>query len=264
MMLNILAEMGLDKLGPLSPERLHLFIEAGRLAYADRNALVSDPDQVNVPVEKLLSADYAAQLRGRIDPAKATVDPASTGLPGGDTVYLTVVDKDRNAVSFINSLFESFGSGLVAPKTGVVLQNRGLSFNLDPTHPNCIQPLKRPMHTIIPAMLVKDGRAVMPFGVMGGQYQSFGHAYFLTNLFEYGLDLQEAMDLPRLFPNVGAPVDIENSMPADTVKALQDMGHKTSVPDKPIGGAQAIQINWDEGVLTGASEPRKDGCAIGY
>ena len=264
MMLNILAEMGLDKLDPLSPERLHLFIEAGRLAYADRNALVSDPDQVNVPVEKLLSADYAAQLRGRIDPAKATVDPASTGLPGGDTVYLTVVDKDRNAVSFINSLFQSFGAGLVAPKTGVVLQNRGLSFNLDPTHPNCIQPLKRPMHTIIPAMLVKDGRAVMPFGVMGGQFQSFGHAYFLTNLFEYGLDLQEAMDLPRLFPNVGAPVDIESGVPADTVKALQDMGHKTSVPSRPIGGAQAIQINWDKGVLTGASEPRKDGCAIGY
>ncbi len=264
MMLNILAEMGLDKLDPLSPERLHLFIEAGRLAYAERNALVSDPDQVDVPVDMLLSADHAAQLRDQIDPGKATVNPASTGLPGGDTVYLCVVDKDRNAVSFINSLFQPFGSGLVAPKTGVVLQNRGYSFNLDSAHPNCIQPGKRPMHTIIPGMLVKDGRAVMPFGVMGGQYQAVGHAYFLTNLFEHGLDLQEAMDLPRLFPNVGGPVDLESGLPADTVKALQAMGHETTSPSKPIGGAQAIRIDWDEGVLTGASEPRKDGCAIGY
>jgi len=262
--LNILAEMGLDKLDPLSPERLHLFIEAGRLAYAERNALVSDPDQVDVPVDMLLSADHAAQLRDQINPGKATVNPASTGLPGGDTVYLCVVDKDRNAVSFINSLFMSFGSGLVAPKTGVVLQNRGFSFNLDPAHANCIQPGKRPMHTIIPGMLVKDGRAVMPFGVMGGQYQAVGHAYFLTNLFEHGLDLQEAMDLPRLFPNVGGPVDVESGVPAETVKILQAMGHKTASPTKPIGGAQAIRIDWDEGVLTGGSEPRKDGCAIGY
>lgn len=264
LLLNILAEMGLEKLEPLSPERLHLTIEAGRLAYRERNALVSDPGQVEVPVDQLLSAEHAAQLRGQIDPAKATVNPASTGLPGGDTVYLCVVDKDRNAVSFINSLFHSFGSGLVAPKSGVILQNRGASFNLDPTHSNCIQPGKRPMHTIIPGMLVQDGRAVMPFGVMGGQYQAFGHAYFLNNLFEYGLDLQESMDLPRLFPNVGGPVDIESGMPADVVKALQDMGHSIGAPAKPIGGSQAISIDWDEGVLTGASEPRKDGCAIGY
>ena len=120
------------------------------------------------------------------------------------------------------------------------------------------------MHTIIPGMLVKDGRAVMPFGVMGGQYQAVGHAYFLTNLFEHGLDLQEAMDLPRLFPNVGGPVDVESGVPAETVKTLQAMGHKTASPAKPIGGAQAIRIDWDEGVLTGGSEPRKDGCAIGY
>jgi len=263
-MLNILAEMGLDKMDPLSPERLHLFIEASRIAYRERNSQVSDPDQVDVPVEKMLSAEYATGLRGQIDPAKATINQSDTGLPGGDTVYLTVVDKDRNAVSFINSLFQSFGSGLVAPKCGVILQNRGYSFNLDPSHVNCIQPGKRPMHTIIPAMLVKDGRAVMPFGVMGGQYQSFGHAYFLTNLFEYGMDLQEAMDLPRLFPNVGGAVEVESGMPADTVKALQAMGHKIAAPPKPIGGAQAIAINWETGVLTGASEPRKDGCAIGY
>ena len=264
LMLNILAEMALDKLDPLSPERLHLFIEAGRLAYAERNALVGDPDQVDVPVDLLLSAEHAAKLRNRIIPGKATAGLPPETIPHSDTVYLSVVDKDRNAVSFINSLFQSFGSGLVAPKSGVLLQNRGISFNLNPKHPNCVAPNKRPMHTIIPGMLTEGGRAVMPFGVMGGHYQSFGHAYFLTNLFEHGLDLQEAMDLPRLFPAVDGPVEIESGMPDDVVRALQDMGHETGAPAKPIGGAQAIRIDWEQGVLTGGSEPRKDGLALGY
>jgi len=264
LMLNILADMGLDKLDPLSPERLHLFIEAGRLAYAERNALVGDPAQVEVPVDELLSDGHAAQLRDKIDPEKATAGLPAEPPPGADTVYLCVVDKDRNAVSLINSLFLSFGSGLVGPESGVILQNRGLSFNLEPSHPNCVQPGKRPMHTIIPGMLVRGGRAVMPFGVMGGHYQAFGHAYFLTNLFEHGMDLQEAMDLPRLFPAVSGPVEIESGMPADVVEALQGMGHETAGPAKPIGGAQAIHIDWDEGVLTGASDPRKDGSALGY
>ena len=264
LMLNILAGKGLDKLDPLSPERLHLCIEAGRLAYAQRDALVSDPAQVEVPVERLLSADFAHDLCDRIDSGHA-MDKVPVEMPvHSDTVYLCVVDKDRNAVSFINSLFESFGTGLIAPKTGVLLQNRGISFNLDPSHPNCIQPNKRPMHTIIPGMLTKDGRAVMPFGVMGGQYQAFGHHYFLTNLFEHGLDLQEAMDLPRLFPTRAGPVEVESGMPEDAIKDLQALGHKTVSPAKPIGGAQAIWIDWDTGILTGASEPRKDGCAIGY
>ncbi|MBT3239175.1 MAG: gamma-glutamyltransferase family protein, partial [Rhodospirillaceae bacterium] len=264
LMLNILDGMGLEKLDPLAPERLHMFIEAGRLAYAQRDALISDPDQVDVPVDMLLSAGHAAKLREQIVPGQATVGLPPESIPHSDTVYLCVVDKDRNAVSFINSLFQSFGSGLVAPKSGVILQNRGLSFNLDPSHPNCIAPNKRPMHTIIPGMLTQGDRAVMPFGVMGGHYQSFGHAYFLTNMFEHGLDLQEAMDLPRLFPAVNGPVEIESGMPDDVVRALQGMGHKTSAPQKPIGGSQAIHIDWDRGVLTGGSDPRKDGLALGY
>ena len=264
LLLNILGPMGLDKLDPLSPERLHLCIEASRLAYAERDAVLSDPDQVDVPVEKLLSAEFAAELRDRIIPSQAMDAPTPAALPAANTVYLCVVDKDRNAVSFINSLFEAFGSGLVGPESGVLLQNRGFSFNLDPGHANCIAANKRPMHTIIPGMVVKDARTVMPFGVMGGQYQAFGHMYFLTNLFEHGLDLQEAMDLPRLFPALDGPVEIESGMPADTVAGLQAMGHKTAAAAKPIGGAQAIWIDWDEGVLTGASEPRKDGQALGY
>jgi gamma-glutamyltranspeptidase/glutathione hydrolase len=264
LMLNILDDMELEKLDPLSPERLHLFIEAGRLAYAERDALISDPDQVDVPVDMLLSSDHAAKLRRQIDPGKATVGLPSENIPHSDTVYLSVVDKDRNAVSFINSLFQSFGSGLVAPKSGVILQNRGSSFNLTPGHPNCMAPNKRPMHTIIPGMLTQGDRVVMPFGVMGGHYQAFGHAWFLTNMFEHGMDIQEAMDLARLFPAVDGPVEIESGMPADVVQALQNMGHPVSAPQKPIGGSQAIWIDWQTGVLTGGSDPRKDGLALGY
>ena len=265
LMLNVLAEMGLDKFGPLSPERMHLLIEAGRQAYAERDATLSDPRHVDVPVERLLSSQLAARLRGRIRPERATADRATAGLPAhADTVYLCVVDKDRNVVSFINSLFEAFGSGIVAPESGVLLQNRGFSFSLDPKHPNCIAPDKRPMHTIIPGMLTKGGKAVMPFGVMGGHYQAFGHAYLLTNIFEHGLDLQEAIDLPRLFPTLGGPVEVESGMPKGTVKGLKEFGHETQPAGKPIGGAQAIHIDWQSGVLTGGSDPRKDGCALGY
>jgi len=263
LMLNILSTMELDKLDPLSPERLHLCIEAGRMAYAERNATVTDPDQVDVPVETLLSADFAARLRDRITPGKAMPPPKAQAV-GGDTVYLCVVDKDGNAVSFINSLFQSFGTGIVGPKSGVILQNRGISFNLDPAHANCIAPEKRPMHTIIPGMVSRSGNAVMPFGVMGGQYQAFGHAYFLSNLFEHGLDLQEAIDLPRLFPAVSGLVEVESGMPDVVVKALEGYGHTFTAPPKPIGGAQAIWIDRKTGVLSGASEPRKDGHAAGF
>ena len=264
MMLNILADAGLDRFEPLSPERLHLMIEAARLAYAERDAWVGDPRHVKVPVKRLLSAEFAAGLREHILPDRANHRTPADMPAHADTVYLCVVDKDRNAVSFINSLFEPFGSGITAPKSGVLLQNRGFGFRLDPKHPNCIAPGKRPLHTIIPGMLVKNGRAVMPFGVMGGHYQAFGHTYLLTNLFEHGLDLQEAIDLPRLFPSIAGPVDVECGVPKKTIKALNAMGHTTQLTKKPLGGAQAISIDWDSGVLTGASEPRKDGCALGY
>ncbi|MEE2699136.1 MAG: gamma-glutamyltransferase [Pseudomonadota bacterium] len=264
LMLNILNGLELEKLELLSSERLHLFIEAGKLAYSARDAFVGDPNQVDVPINKLLSNEYASELRKLIDPRKAANGITPASIPHSDTVYLTVVDKDRNAVSFINSLFQSFGSGIVAPNSGVILHNRGYSFNLNRDHPNCIAPNKRPMHTIIPGMLTKSGSTVMPFGVMGGQYQSFGHAYFLTNIFEYGLDLQEAIDLPRLFPTIDGPVEIESGMPSNIFNELQGLGHKICRPEKPIGGAQAIWIDWEKGTLTGGSEPRKDGLALGY
>ena len=264
-LLNVLAGMDLARHGPLSAERLHLEIEAIRLAYQDRNAFLADPAQADVPVDHLLSDRHAETLRAAIDPERALAELPPSRLPAhADTVYLTVVDRDRTAVSFINSLYHSFGSGLVGPKSGVMLHNRGSAFVVDPDHPNCIAPGKRPMHTIIPGMLAKDGRAVMPFGVMGGHYQAAGHAHLLSNLLDYGLDLQEAIDLPRVFAEPEGPVQVESGVPADAVEGLKRRGHKIGAPDRPIGGAQAIRIDWESGVLTGASEPRKDGCALGY
>jgi gamma-glutamyltranspeptidase / glutathione hydrolase len=266
LLLNILSGYDLPAMGAESVERFHLEIEATRLAYRERDAHVADPAQVAVPVEEMLSADYAARLREEINLDRATVPaPPPPVAAHADTVYISVVDKDRNAVSFINSTFSSFGSGITGPKSGVVLQNRGEAFSVDPDHPNCIAPGKRPMHTIIPGMAAKDGRAVMPFGVMGGGYQACGHARFLTNMIDYGLNVQQSMDMGRFFPPPGkVAVEAESGVPRDVLAALEAKGHSFTAPAKPIGGSQAIQIDWEAGTLAGGSDPRKDGCALGY
>ena len=263
--LNILSGFAVDELEPLSVERLHLEIEATRLAYGDRDAVLADPAMAQVPLRRLLSAEHAQGLRASIRRDRAMDRPPPPDFPAHeDTVYLCVVDRDRNAVSFINSLFKGFGSGLVSPKTGVLLQNRGIGFVVDPSHPNCIAPGKRPLHTIIPGLLARDGRAVMPFGVMGGHYQAAGRAHFLVNLLDFGLDVQEAIDLPRVFPTAEGVVEVESGVPRDVVEGLEGLGHRTGPTDRPIGGAQAIWIDWERGTLTGGSDPRKDGCALGY
>ena len=267
-MLNILSGFDLAALDPLSTERFHLEIEAARLAYRDRAAALGDPDQASIPVETWLSAAHADADRTRIHMDRRMERlPPSTLPRHEDTVYLTVVDKDRNSVSFINSLFASFGSCLVAPKSGIVLHNRGTGFVLEPGHPNCIAPNKRPMHTIIPGMLVKDGLTHMPFGVMGGHYQAIGHAHLLINVIDWKMDLQDAIDMTRVFPDVlgqGDGVMIESGLPADVHAGLTQLGHRLAPSPRPIGGAQAIRIDWDRGVLSGASDPRKDGMAVGY
>ena len=245
---------------------MHAEIEAGRLAYRDRNLYLADPNQAEVPVDWLLSPEHAAQVRAAIDPVKALSPlPEFTGPKHESTVYISVVDKDRNCCSFINTLFSNFGSVQMAPKSGVMLQNRGQGFVLDPNHPNCIAPGKRPLHTIIPGMVVKDGKAVMPYGVMGGEYQSFGHMQFLTGMFDYGLDIQEAQDRPRFFPDpFSGEVEVEGTIPEDIQAGLRERGHKLARPAKPIGGSQAIWVDYEQSVLTAGSDPRKDGCAIGY
>jgi gamma-glutamyltranspeptidase / glutathione hydrolase len=267
MILGMLGGMETAPDGPLGTIRSHRHSEAARLAYRDRDAFVADPSQVDVPVRKLLSPEYLGGLRALIhdDKAMRQMPLAGEALlpPHRDTIYLCVVDRDGNACSFINSLFQGFGSGILAERSGVMLQNRGFGFRVERGHPNCIAPHKRPMHTIIPGMLMKDGQAVMPFGVMGGHYQPMGHSWFLANFLEYGLDIQEAIDLPRLLP-LGGKLQIERGIPPDVVDRLARMGHDPELVERPHGGGQAIWIDRDRGCLVAGSEPRKDGLALGY
>ncbi len=250
----------------LSVERIHAELETCRRGYAARSRYLADPAQAEIAVEQLLSQEYADQLRQDIDPDRARHPEGALDLPPHrDTVYISVVDKDRNACSFINTVFDFWGSGITTPKHSVVFTNRGQGFVLEPGHINCIAPRKRPLHTIIPGMIERDGKIVMSFGVMGGQYQAMGHLQFLTRVFDYGMDIQQAMDAPRFMvdPFTGQ-VEIERVVPQSVVDALKAKGHDIDYAETPIGGSQAVAIDWENGVLTGASDPRKDGCAIGY
>lgn len=263
-LLNILRHFDHSKLDPMGPERFHILIEASRLAYEIRDRYVADPDFADVPLERMLSEAFAADLAARIDPKRALTDvAAAVDRHHSDTVYLTVVDEERTSVSFINSLYKGFGVGVVTPKTGINLHDRGSCFVAEPGHPNCIGPGKRPLHTIIPAMMMRDGRAVMPFGVMGGAYQAMGHAHLVSNLLDYGLDIQEALDCPRAFYE-STQLEIEDGLPEATVAGLKERGHDMIRAENPLGGGQAIVIDWAEGTLTGGSDPRKDGMALGY
>jgi gamma-glutamyltranspeptidase/glutathione hydrolase len=268
MILGQLGTMAPAAEGPLSVTRLHRHVEAARLAYRDRDAFVADPGQVEVPVGKLLDRAYLAALAANIRDDRALPRlpaPGETLVPlHKDTVYLCVVDQDGNACSFINSLFQGFGSGILAAKSGVMLHNRGFGFRLERGHPNCIAPHKRPMHTIIPGMVTDEtGEAVMPYGVMGGHFQPMGHSLFLSNLFDHGMDIQEAIDHPRLLP-LGGKLQVERGIPMEVVEKLARLGHEPEPVNLPHGGGQAIWIDRKRGVLIGGSDPRKDGLALGY
>jgi len=248
-------------------EPLHLQIEALKLAFADAERYVADPACVTVPASGLLDPAYLASRRPLIDRHHAASGYAP-GLPGayGDTVYLTVVDEQRNAVSFINSLYEPFGSGLVVPGTGIALQNRGALFSLDPTHPNCIAPGKRPYHTIIPALLFRGEEFLASLGVMGGFMQPQGQVQVISNLLDYGMGVQEALDAPRFRWLGGNTVAFESGLAHQSRLALEKLGHviKTNTDPLTMGGGQIIRLDPDTGVLQGGSDPRKDGCAVGY
>jgi len=262
-MLNILEGFDLASLDPHGSARLHLLSEATRLAYNARETYVGDPRQADVPMDKLLSKEFADEMRAKIDPAKA-MELDYIRPPGHpDTIYLSVVDRDRNAISFINSVFYPFGSALVTPNTGISLQNRGAGFRIQPGHPNCIAPGKRPLHTITPGMLSKDGRCVMPYGVMGGQYQPVGQSQVVTNVVDFGMDPQEALDMSRSF-HFDETCQLERGVSDQVEGELQALGHTTSRIDAPHGGGQAIWIDWENGTLMGGSDPRKDGIALGY
>lgn len=263
-LLKILEKTGFGTDKAMSAERYHMMMEAGRLAYAMRDAFVADPQMARVPVEHMLSDAVIGDLARRIDPKRRTPDLGPVPQPSGsDTIYLTVADEKGMAVSFINSLYSPFGSGIMTRKTGVMLHNRGQGFVLHPKHPNCIAPRKRPMHTLVPAMAMRGGKPFLSFGVMGAAFQPMGHAYVLTNMLDFGMDPQEAIDCPRVFFE-GEALLVEESVPAATAERLGGMGHVVKLRDDPWGGGQAICFDPANGVLIGASDPRKDGCALGY
>jgi gamma-glutamyltranspeptidase/glutathione hydrolase len=262
-MLNILEGFDLAALDPLSAARTHLEIEAGRLAYEMRNRHLADLSAMRVPVDKLVSKDWAAELRARIDPDRAMTQIPDLGLQTSDTIYLSVVDRDLNTLSFINSIYHDFGSTLLCAETGTLFHSRGFSFRLDPRHPNCLAPGKRPMHTIVPGLATRDGKAAISYGVMGGDYQPYGHARLLGNLIDYALDPQAGLDMPRVF-GMGDKVDVEKSFPHATLAGLQRRGHTLTLAAKPHGGGQCIVLDHARGVLSAGSDPRKDGCALGY
>ncbi|MGO4833346.1 gamma-glutamyltransferase family protein, partial [Rhizobiaceae sp. 2RAB30] len=263
-LVNLMRKLETGRLAPGSAERYHLEIEAARLAYSVRDHMVADPAAMRVAPEALLSDTYTEALARKIDPARRNSDIFPPKAPGSDTVYLSVVDRDRRAVSFINSVYDGFGSKIVTPKSAIALQNRGACFSLEEGHPNELGPAKRPMHTIIPAMAMKDGRAAVSFGVMGGAYQPMGHAHVFSNLADHGMDPQEALDHARLFWGDDHVLEAEAGISADIRTELVAKGHSLRDAAKPHGGGQVIVIDEKSGFLIAGSDPRKDGLALGW
>lgn len=276
-MLNIIEPFDVRAMGWGSAAWTHLFVEAKKLAFADRARFYADMTMAHVPLKELISKPYAQQRSRLFNPDRALVNvPAGDPkLVHGDTIYLCVVDKDRNCCSLIQSNYHGFGSQLVPGEVGFALQNRGAMFALRAEHPNCIAPTKRPFHTIIPAMVTKQNRPVFVFGVMGGDMQPQGHVQVLMNWIDFGMNIQLAGDAARIRhegsatpmdtpeEGVGGTVFVESGISSETVKALEAKGHAFSTGGS-YGGYQGILIDWDRGVLQGATESRKDGAALGY
>lgn len=273
-MLNILEGYDLKALGAGSADYWHLFLEAKKLTYADRATYYTDPQFGKVPVDRLISKQYAAERRKLID-MNTAADDVRPGNLGGDTIYLCVVDKDRNCVSLIQSNYNAFGSGLAAGDLGFALQNRGTLFALDPNHANRLEPHKRPFHTIIPAMVTKDDKPWFVFGVMGGDMQPQGHVEVLSNLIDFGMNVQQAGEAARL-EHLGSAtptgrkaqgsgtVAAEARIPEEVLKELERRGHHIQRNVRNGGGYQGILIDPATNTLHGGTEARRDGCAVGY
>lgn len=276
-MLNVLEAYDIKSMGNASAAYYHLLIEAKKLAFVDRAKFYSDPEFNDLPVKELISKPYADTRRSLIDESKAatTLSAGDPKLEKGDTIYMTVVDKDGNCCSLIQSNYYGFGSGVTPGDLGFVLQNRGNLFALDPDHFNTLEPHKRPFHTIIPAMVTKDGKPWFCYGVMGGDMQPQGHVQVLINIIDFGMNVQEAGEAPRI-RHYGSPtptgdpgdrnggtVMVEREFPSDIIEALKAKGHNVRIGAGGFGGYQGIHID-ESGVLHGGSEPRNDGQAVGY
>jgi gamma-glutamyltranspeptidase / glutathione hydrolase len=275
-MLNILEGFDLKALGHNSAAYLHHMVEAKRIAFADRDAWIADADAMPAEaLKRMLSKDYAAERRKAIDPDRTAgsyeplkLGPAtSAGEPRpearGDTIYLTAADREGNVVSLIQSIYEYFGAGMVAGDTGIVLHNRGSQFSLDKAHPNALAPGKRPFHTLVPALVLKDGRPWFSFGVMGGDMQPQGHVQVLVNLIDFGMNVQEAGEAAR-FRHTGTGLALESNIPPETRYGLNQRGHRIITSIGAFGGYQGILIDHASGVMLAGSDPRKDGVAIGW
>jgi gamma-glutamyltranspeptidase/glutathione hydrolase len=267
-MLNMMERFPLAQFGPQSPRALHVEIEAQKLAYQDLARYVGDPRFSKIPVAGLVSKDYARERAALIDMAKAHCEVAPGNPPPatGDTIYLTVVDKDGNIASLIQSLYNGFGSGVFVGGMGFHLQNRGALFVLDPAHPNALEPHKRPFHTIIPGFMEK-GSLHIGFGIMGGLNQAQAHAQFVSNVVDHGMNLQAALEAPRFTKMTfgGCDVMMENRIPAPARRALRRKGHQIELLGPyslEVGGGQAVMHDAAAGVNYGASSPRKDGAAV--
>ncbi len=273
--LNILEGYDIAGMGYGSPEYIHYFVEAKKLAFEDRAKYYADPDFNDIPVDELISKEYAAQRRALINPERASRQLPAGDPENGNTIYLTVADKHGNMVSLIQSNYLGMGSGMCPPGLGFILQDRGELFTLEEGHFNVYEPGKRPFHTIIPAFITKDGKPFMSFGVMGGAMQPQGHAQIVINMIDFGMNLQEAGDAPRIrhtgssqptgqVMTDGGTVYLESGIPYETIRELTRMGHTIQYTVGGFGGYQAIMKDPENGVYYGASESRKDGQAAGY
>ncbi len=274
-MLNILEGYDIAAMGFGSADYIHTFVEAKKLAYEDRAKYYADPDFVRIPVEKLISKEYAAERRKLINPDKAARSYDAGELEQGNTIYLTTADKDGNMVSLIQSNYRGMGSGMIPTGLGFMLQDRGELFSLKEGHNNVYAPGKRPFHTIIPAFITKDGKPYISFGVMGGAMQPQGHVQIVVNLVDFKMNLQEAGDAPRIqhigssqptgeVMKDGGTVCLESGFPYESIRELMKKGHKVGYDLGGYGGYQAIMYDWKNKVYYGASESRKDGEAAGY
>ncbi len=263
MALNILEDFDLARWPRESVESYHHQAEAMKLAFADAHRFVADPEHAEIPVAAMLSNSYAAERRALITPRAA--NPAPGAPPKGGTVYLCTADSDGMMVSMIQSNYLAFGSGICVPGTGIALQNRGHGFTLDPAHPNCIAPGKRPYHTIIPAFLTRNGVPIGPFGLMGGDMQPQGHVQLIVNQLDYGMNPQTALDAPRWRSLGGRHLALEQSVPQHVVNGLSARGHLVDLTERGVtfGKGQVIR-RLESGVYIAGSEPRCDGCAVGY